>query len=75
VSGKLDDPRWRHERAVKAGRASAAASAELRQRIKIDAAVKELVANAPELTPEHLSKLRAVLAPALSEEQTRPLAS
>jgi hypothetical protein len=67
MASKLDDPQWRRERAAKAGRAAAANTAKLRHAAKITVAVDALVAVASELTPEQVSRLRAVLAPALEQ--------
>ena len=75
MSGKLDDPQWRRERAARGGRATAAATAKLRQQIKIDAAVKTLADAAPEMTPETASRVRAALLPVLTAEQSLPQAS
>lgn len=50
-NGKLADPGFRHQRAVKAARA----------RTTVDAHVRAVVARAPELTDEQRSELRRVL--------------
>jgi hypothetical protein len=54
MSGKLDDPQWRVERAHKAGRAGAAATKKVWHDAKIADAVDAVDAAAPELRPDQI---------------------
>lgn len=74
MSGKLDDPQWRVERARKAGRAGAAATKKVWHDAKIADAVDAVDAAATELRPDQISRLRAVFAPAVEEMHTEPRA-
>jgi hypothetical protein len=79
MSSKLDDPQWRIERARKAGRAGAVATKQVWHEARIAAAVDAVVAAAPELRPDQVSRLRAVFAPAVekmhAEQQVEARAS
>lgn len=53
-NGKLADPEWRKARAIKASRAAHS----------LDTHVRRVVERAPDLSPEQLDRLRAILRPA-----------
>lgn len=58
-TGKLQDPRWRAERARKAAQA----------RTSLDHHIAKVVENAPALTAEQIDQLRHLLPPAPHRQQ------